>query len=128
MASKSKLTPKQEAFCREYMVDLNATQAAIRAGYSKKTANEQAARMLAKVNIKEQVQKLAEKQTKRTEIDADYVLKGIREVVERQGVSDKDKLKGYELLGRHLAMFTDKREHSGSKELLELLRDIGRGE
>ena len=128
MASKSKLKPKQEAFCREYMVDLNATQAAIRAGYSKKTANEQAARMLAKVNIKEQVQKLAEKQTKRTEIDADYVLKGIREVVERQGVSDKDKLKGYELLGRHLAMFTDKREHSGSKELLELLRDIGRGE
>lgn len=41
------MTDKQARFCEEYMIDLNATQAAIRAGYSPKTANEQAARLLA---------------------------------------------------------------------------------
>jgi phage terminase small subunit len=52
-----KLEPKQLAFCREYVVDYNGTQAAIRAGYSKKTANEQAARALAKVSIQEEIAK-----------------------------------------------------------------------
>ena len=45
------LTPKQEAFVQEYLIDLNATQAAIRAGYSEKTANEQGSRLLANVKI-----------------------------------------------------------------------------
>lgn len=45
------MTDKQARFCEEYMIDLNATQAAIRAGYSPKTANEQAARLLANVSI-----------------------------------------------------------------------------
>ena len=48
---KAKLTPKQERFVQEYLVDLNATQAAIRAGYSKKTAKEQASRLLTNVNV-----------------------------------------------------------------------------
>jgi len=56
----------------------------------------------------------------------------VSETVSKIGVTVRfklhDKTKNLELLGRHLAMFTDKREHSGSKELLELLRDIGRGE
>ena len=46
-----KLTDKQEMFCKEYLIDLNATQAAIRAGYSKKTANEQAGRLLVNVSV-----------------------------------------------------------------------------
>ena len=46
------LTPKQERFCQEYMKDLNGTQAAIRAGYSKETARQQAQRLLTKVYIK----------------------------------------------------------------------------
>jgi phage terminase small subunit len=47
-----KLTPKQLAFCQEYVVDKNGTQAAIRAGYSENSANEQAAQLLAKLSIK----------------------------------------------------------------------------
>lgn len=47
----SRLTQKQAAFVREYLVDLNATQAAIRAGYSQRTANEQGARLLTKVSV-----------------------------------------------------------------------------
>lgn len=46
------MTAKQLAFCQEYVVDKNGTQAAIRAGYSDKTANEQASRLLTNVNIK----------------------------------------------------------------------------
>ena len=50
------LTPKQEAFVAEYLIDLNATQAATRAGYSAKTANEQGSRLLANVNVSQAVQ------------------------------------------------------------------------
>ena len=49
------LTPRQAAFVREYLLDGNGTQAAIRAGYSKNTANEQASRLLTKNNIQEKV-------------------------------------------------------------------------
>ena len=55
---KGKLTNKQTLFCQEYIKDFNATQAAIRAGYSKKTANEQAARLLANVSIQKNISEL----------------------------------------------------------------------
>lgn len=57
----NKLTPKQLAFCREYIKDHNGTQAAIRAGYSKKTANEQASQNLAKLNIQAKIKEAQEK-------------------------------------------------------------------
>ena len=69
------LTAKQAAFVREYLVDLNATQAAIRAGYSKKTANVIASELLAKPNIKSAIQEEMKKRAERTEITADKVLK-----------------------------------------------------
>ena len=50
-----KLTDKQKKFVEEYLIDLNATQSAIRAGYSPKTANEQGARLLANVSIQEAI-------------------------------------------------------------------------
>jgi phage terminase small subunit len=74
------MTPKQEAFVREYLVDLNATQAAIRAGYSAKTANEQGARLLANVSIAAAVQAGMDKRAERTRIDADYVLSRLVEI------------------------------------------------
>lgn len=74
------LSPKQKKFCQEYIVDLNATQAAIRAGYSQKTANEQGARLLANVSIKKLVSELKEKRAKRTEITADMVIKELAKI------------------------------------------------
>ncbi|RXG18724.1 phage terminase small subunit [Leeuwenhoekiella aestuarii] len=53
-----KLTPRQKRFCEEYVIDLNQTQAAIRAGYAKRSAKEQASRLLTKDNILDYVQKL----------------------------------------------------------------------
>jgi len=73
--SNSGLAPKQEQFCREYLADLNATQAAIRSGYSKKTANEQGSRLLANVSVSARIAQLRSEQAKRLDITADRVLK-----------------------------------------------------
>lgn len=73
MASKG-LTPKQKRFCEEYVIDFNATQAAIRVGYSAKTANEQAARMLANVSISEYIAQLQLQMKERSGVDADDVV------------------------------------------------------
>jgi phage terminase small subunit len=68
------LTPKQAAFVEEYLVDLNGTQAAIRAGYSAKTANVTSSKLLAKANVAEAVARATMKRSARTEITADRVL------------------------------------------------------
>lgn len=70
----ARLTDKQKRFVTEYLVDLNATQAAIRAGYSEKTACEQGARLLANVKVQAAVQKGKAERAKRTEITQDRVL------------------------------------------------------
>lgn len=76
----SKITPKQQAFVDEYLKDLNATQAAIRAGYSQKTANEQGARLLANVSVRSAIEKGKSERSERTKIDADYVLNRLVEI------------------------------------------------
>lgn len=69
-----KLTDKQRRFCEEYLVDLNATQAAIRAGYSSKGINKRTTRMMANDGIQQYISELMQEQSKRTEITADKVL------------------------------------------------------
>lgn len=81
--SKKPLTAKQEMFCREYLIDLNATQAAIRAGYSEKTAYSIANENLSKPEIIEFLQPLLEEREKRVEVDADYVLTQAKKLHER---------------------------------------------
>ena len=73
----AKLTPKQELFIKEYLVDLNATQAAIRATYSPKTARQIATEMLSKPYIQDAIQAAMDNRSKKTEITADRVLKEI---------------------------------------------------
>jgi phage terminase small subunit len=68
------LTPKQAQFVAEYLIDLNATQAAIRSGYSEKTANEQGSRLLAKVKVAEAIADAQGKRSERTEITQDRVV------------------------------------------------------
>lgn len=65
---------KQDVFVEEYLVDLNATQAAIRAGYSVKTANEQASRLLANVKVQTKIAKAMAERSKRTGINQDRVV------------------------------------------------------
>lgn len=74
------MTPKHKAFVREYLLDPNATQAAIRAGYSEKTARQQGQRLLTNVNILAAINAAQAKRAERTQIDADYVLRRIIEI------------------------------------------------
>ncbi|MGJ0579208.1 terminase small subunit [Xenorhabdus bovienii] len=74
------LTDKQEMFCREYLVDLNATQAAIRAGYSEKTANRIAAQLLSKLDIQNRISELKTGRNEEVGINATYVLKRLVEI------------------------------------------------
>lgn len=80
---EKKATPKQKAFVKEYVIDFNGDAAAIRAGYSKKTARIQASQMLAMPHLQELLKKEMEKRNERVEVTQDYVLKNLMEVVER---------------------------------------------
>lgn len=70
----AKLTEKQKRFCDEYMVDLNATQACIRSGYSAKTAYQQGSRMLNNANIQSEIAKRMAERSKRTGVSQDRVI------------------------------------------------------
>lgn len=70
-----KLTTKQEMFCKEYLIDLNATQASIRAGYSVKTSYSIGNENLSKPDIQQRIQELMQERSQRVEYDADWVLK-----------------------------------------------------
>lgn len=117
MITTQELTDKQARFCEEYLIDLNATQAAIRAGYSEKTANEQGARLLANVSVQEKIAELKAERSKRTEITQDSVIQELAAVAraEVKGVRAVDKLKALELLGKHLGMFVERYEVNAAK-------------
>lgn len=74
------LTPKQELFCREYLKDLNATQAAIRAGYSEKTAQVQSSRLLSNAMVQDRIAELKSERNEEMGIDAAYVLRRLVEI------------------------------------------------
>lgn len=74
------MTDKQERFCEEYMIDLNATQAAIRAGYSPKTANEQGSQLLAKLSIQNRIAQLQAEQSRRTGVSTDRVVRELAKI------------------------------------------------
>jgi phage terminase small subunit len=78
--ARNKLTPKQKRFVDEYLIDLNATQAAVRAGYSKKTAYSTGQRLLKKVEVQEMVQKRNLDRERRTEITQDRVLQELASI------------------------------------------------
>lgn len=134
----TKLTHKQEVFCREYLIDLNGTQAAIRAGYSKRSATQQASRLLSDKNIQDFILKLSDRRNKKLSIDADYVLQQAVLLHERcmqqirpktlrnKTVEDSDgnfvyefdaanALKALELIGKHvnIGAFKERMEMSG---------------
>lgn len=110
---------KHKRFVQEYLIDLNATKAAERAGYSPKSAHVTACRLLKDAKVAAAIEQATAKRVERTQITQDYVLSTIQDTVERcrmggDGFEPPSVLKGCELLGKHLKMFTDKVEVSGS--------------
>lgn len=135
-----KMTPKQKRFCDEYLIDLNATQAAIRAGYSKKTAYSIGVENLNKPDLKKYIEKrMAEKESELI-ADQDEVLRYLTAVIRdrtdsetvvvvgcgdgiseartlRVKPSEKDKLKAAELLGKRYGLYTEKVEQAVDMDL-----------
>lgn len=178
------LTEKQKRFVDEYLIDLNATQAAIRAGYSERTAAEQGARLLINVKVQNEISNQMKDREIRTEITQDMVVRELAaiafsngadysKVVTKQSVDDMgnaveypdvelkntdeltaqqkkaiagikqtkfgisvetcDKVKALELLGKHLGMFKDKIEVSGTlkaeqSKLDDLIKQMSKDE
>ncbi|NLN58751.1 MAG: terminase small subunit [Gammaproteobacteria bacterium] len=116
------LTPKQQRFVEEYLIDLNATQAAIRAGYSEKTAQEQSSRLLSNVMVQEAVQKAKNKLSERTELTVDMVVNGLLKEAQdyAEGSTQSARVSAWAHLGKHLGMFKDKIEHTGKLEIQSL--------
>jgi len=105
----AKLTEKQKRFCEEYLIDLNATQSAIRAGYSAKNASRISIELLNKTHVSEYISELMKKQSERTQITSDSVLKELEKVAFSDAeITGKEKIKALELLGKHLGMFEKK--------------------
>lgn len=150
------MTQKQKRFIEEYLIDLNATQAAIRAGYSSATAKDIGCENLAKPNIRAQIDRVMAERSKRTGVNAERVIQELAkiafvnaaEVIDPKTATVKedalpedtaaiqsvkvktfgedglereikmaDKIKALELLGKHLGMFKDKLELSGSLDI-----------
>lgn len=125
------LTPKQQRFVDEYLIDLNATQAAIRAGYSPKSADKIGPKLVGKSSISEAIAAALDAREKRTGVTQDFVVKKLVQNLERSlqetPVLDHEgnptgeyryegsvANKALELLGKHLGMFTEKHKHEVS--------------
>lgn len=115
------MNAKQQRFVQEYLIDLNATQAAIRAGYSAHTAEQQGCRLLRNAKIKTAVEKGQEARAERTGITQDWVLQTIYDTAERCKKADvnaaSNVLRAAELAGKHLRMFTDNAHIEGNLEI-----------
>ena len=136
------MTAKQKRFCEEYLVDCNATQAAIRTGYSKKTARAVGQRLLTNVDIKKYIEQQLQKMKTEKIADAQGVLEyltsvmrgeqkeqvalltgeGVQDLVQKD-VSAKDRLKAAELIGKRYALFTEKVELQG-ETTVQIVDDI----
>ncbi len=118
------LTLRQARFVKEYLVDLNGTQAAIRAGYSAHTANKQSTRLLTNADIKAAVEAGTAKQHAQLDLTAQKVLTELLGVgyatVAATDVRVSDKLRALELLAKHLGLLTEQvdHKHSGRFELV----------
>lgn len=113
-----KLTEKQKRFCEEYLIDLNATQAAIRAGYSVKSASRISIELLNKTHVQKYISYLQSEQSERTQITADTVLKELEKIaLTDTEITGKEKIKALELLGKHLGMFSENKDIDIDTEL-----------
>ncbi len=149
VATTVKLTPKQERFVEEYLVDLNGTQAAIRAGYSVNAAHVTGSRLLTNAKVAAAISAAKRERSEATKIDAEYVLQKLHQIVERcmQEVKPalhaktrlpmKDKNgnaiftfnaaganQALALLGKHVEIraFEDRVHHDLDKEIIEALQ------
>lgn len=127
IVADKKMTAKQKRFCDEYLIDMNATQAAIRAGYSVKTAKQIGAENLAKPDLRGYIEERMEQMEKSLVADGEEVMRYLTSVLRGKSLSsvlardelgadrvmekppdEKERLKAAELLGKAHMLFTEK--------------------
>ncbi|SNV67587.1 terminase small subunit [Veillonella rodentium] len=115
MADANTLTEKERIFADEYIKTTNATQSAIKAGYSEKTASSKGSQLLRKVKVRQYIDEVMDKRSKNTIATADEVLQYLSRVMNGEekdafglDVSVADRTKAAELLGKRHMLFTDK--------------------
>ena len=124
------MTTKQSRFVDEYMIDLNANQAAIRAGYSPKTARFQGSRLLSNVDVARELELRQQERAERTQTDADWV---IGELVANHAIArEKGDIGGstraLELIGKHHGAFLDRVSTEPAVINVEIIRPAVNGE
>lgn len=123
------LTPKQKIFVQEYLVDLNATAAAKRAGYKDPNIGRQ---LITKNNVSEAIQKAMRSREQRTEVTQDYVISKLKEIADKEASDGQDsdlkyssKIKALELLGKHVGAFEKQDKRTDALETaVKALADI----
>lgn len=119
--AKRPLTTKQRLFIEAYLANPNATEAARKAGYK---GNDNTLRSVGAENLaKPSIANLLNERVEQAIITADEILNGVKDIA-LKGKREADKLKAFELLGKHLAMWTDRTEHAGSHTIeIEYVND-----
>lgn len=108
------LSARQRKFAEEYVIDFNGTAAAIRAGYSTNFPDRQAHTLLKHRGVAAYIDHLSRsKEAKIVSVNPDWVIQKVTEIVTKDDGKDGDKLRGLELLARHLGMFIDRTELTG---------------
>lgn len=142
MAPKE-LTPMQQRFVQEYLLDLNAKQAAIRAGYSKRTAQEQSSRLLSNVKVQRAIAAFMDEIRTQNTADIQEIMEyltavmrgktteevlclcgeGCQKIIEKTP-SAKDRIRAAELLGKRYGLFTSKVDFDGTAPVVIIHGDL----
>ena len=127
--TEREITAKQRRFCEEYLIDLNATQAAIRAGYSARTAKAIASENLTKPYIAAEIAAAFAARSERTEVTQDRVIEELALIAFAPGINERlkqlrlsDQLAALDKLAKHLGMFTEHHHYTG--EVTTSVRDL----
>lgn len=134
---------KHERFCQEYLIDLNATQAAIRAGYASKNANNTSSRLMANANIRARITELTQEVKKQTIADATEVMEFLTSVIRGEAteqvimtnitgevvkdfktVGGREQVKAAELLAKRYGLLTENVKLGGSA-VVQIVDDLG---
>ena len=128
MNNNGELTPKQKRFCEEILVYDNATQAAIRTGYSPRSAYSIGHENLKKPKIQRYISRLRKARNLRTQVTADRVLEGLAKIAfAEKSKKTGDKLKALNMLGKHVGIFDnqpnlDKQARSRDVSKIDLIK------
>jgi phage terminase small subunit len=120
-----KLTVRQIRFVEEYSVDMNATQAAVRAGYSQKTASRIGPELLGKTWVRDAVNDQLAKASSRNALSVDWIVRRLMDEADDFGprASSSSRVRALELLGKYAGIFVERREESFASQLRQMSDD-----